>query len=186
MKITKDFYTSGFKKHTVTNLAELYVQEIGGDVVLAKAFVGKQSKPKWFYKFENIDKAMTRFNSLCRNLESYQEFKKDQKLKRKERRDKDFADLKAGDLFSCSWGYEQTNVDFYQVVEVKKSSFVIREIGGKSVGGYGASGMSDHCSAVKDSFITDSKPMIKTSFGMKFGILSKTTEQESHYRSWYH
>ena len=30
-----------------------------------------------------------------------------------------------GDLFSCSWGYEQTNVDFYQVVGLKGAHTIV-------------------------------------------------------------
>lgn len=37
--------------------------------------------------------------------------------------------VKVGDIFSMSWGYEQTNVDFFQVVElVGESSVKIREV----------------------------------------------------------
>lgn len=37
--------------------------------------------------------------------------------------------VKVGDLFYSSWGYEQTNVDFFQVVElVGKSSVRVREV----------------------------------------------------------
>jgi len=37
--------------------------------------------------------------------------------------------VKVGDLFRASWGYEQTNVDFFQVVElVGESSVRVREV----------------------------------------------------------
>lgn len=37
--------------------------------------------------------------------------------------------VKVGDIFSASWGYEQTNVDFFQVVEVVGSQSVrVREV----------------------------------------------------------
>ena len=32
------------------------------------------------------------------------------------------ADVKVGDIFVCSCGYEQTNIDFYKIVDVTKSS----------------------------------------------------------------
>ena len=32
--------------------------------------------------------------------------------------------FKVGDLLSCSWGYEQTNVDFYQVVALKGRTMI--------------------------------------------------------------
>ncbi len=34
-----------------------------------------------------------------------------------------------GSIFACSWGYDQTNVDFYEVIKVTKASVVVREIG---------------------------------------------------------
>ena len=37
-------------------------------------------------------------------------------------------DLKIKDIVSCSWGYEQTNVDFYEVVSVTKASVRLRAI----------------------------------------------------------
>ena len=48
--------------------------------------------------------------------------------------------VKAGDIFVSSWGYEQTNIDYYQVVGIKdKSTLTLREIGAKVVEsiGYG-------------------------------------------------
>lgn len=43
--------------------------------------------------------------------------------------------VKVGDLFECSWGYEQTNVDFFQVVElVGTSSVRVVEVVPKCIG----------------------------------------------------
>lgn len=37
--------------------------------------------------------------------------------------------VKVGDVFSCSWGYDQTNVDFFQVVAlVGKGSVRVRQV----------------------------------------------------------
>lgn len=42
--------------------------------------------------------------------------------------------VKVGDLFYCSWGYEQTNVDFFQVIAlVGESSVRIRQVAPKMV-----------------------------------------------------
>ena len=40
-----------------------------------------------------------------------------------------------GKIFYSSWGYEQTNIDFYEVVEVSKSgkSLTLQQIGSKIV-----------------------------------------------------
>jgi hypothetical protein len=39
---------------------------------------------------------------------------------------------KVGDLFYSSWGYDQTNIDFYQVTAVKAKSVEARRIAGNS------------------------------------------------------
>jgi hypothetical protein len=41
--------------------------------------------------------------------------------------------LKAGDVLVSSWGYDQTNIDFYEVVSVKAKSVKIMKIGSKCV-----------------------------------------------------
>ena len=46
-----------------------------------------------------------------------------------------------GDLFYASWGWEQTNIDYFQVVALKGAhTAVLREIGCEYVGGFGFSG----------------------------------------------
>lgn len=42
---------------------------------------------------------------------------------------------KVGDVLYDSWGYDQTNVDFYQVIEVKAKSIVMQRIEGTFVDG---------------------------------------------------
>ena len=42
--------------------------------------------------------------------------------------------VKVGDVFVSSWGYEQTNIDYYQVVGIKgKSTLTLREISAEVV-----------------------------------------------------
>jgi len=65
---------------------------------------------------------------------------------------------KVGDLFYSSWGYDQTNIDFYQIVRViSDNSVEVRKVEGKIVSR--DSHMSGFVTPVKDSFIGDS--MIK-------------------------
>lgn len=39
--------------------------------------------------------------------------------------------VNVGDIYVCSWGYDQTNIDYYKVLEVKNKSAVLAEIGQK-------------------------------------------------------
>jgi hypothetical protein len=43
--------------------------------------------------------------------------------------------IKIGDLFSMSWGYDQTNVNYFQVTRVSAAGVWVREIGSQSVPG---------------------------------------------------
>ena len=70
--------------------------------------------------------------------------------------------VQVGFIFHYSWGYDQTNNDFYQVIAKKGQFVTIREIGQESVSkGAGYSSMSDFRRPLKDSFIEKAAPMIK-------------------------
>jgi hypothetical protein len=40
-------------------------------------------------------------------------------------------EIKVGDIFVQTWGYDQTNADFFQVIKVNASSIVVRHIKSK-------------------------------------------------------
>lgn len=65
--------------------------------------------------------------------------------------------VKVGSIFSESWGYEQTNIDFYQVVEMKGSMVTLREISQQKT--YDGP-MTGKCTPIKDSFV-DAEPFRK-------------------------
>lgn len=43
--------------------------------------------------------------------------------------------MKVGDIFKSTWGYEQTNVDFYVVTRITPKMVELQECGSKRVGG---------------------------------------------------
>ena len=94
-----------------------------------------------------------------------------------------------GDIFVSSWGWEQTNVDFYQVVEKPSASTVIvREIAAATV--EGSEGyMSRNVRAVPNAFRSAPiKKRIDNYGGFKlssFQIARPTTADAVHYNSWY-
>lgn len=59
--------------------------------------------------------------------------------------------FKVGEIFYDSWGWEQTNIDFYQIVEVKNKTVILKSIAQKIV--ENSEGfMSEYVIPVKDSF----------------------------------
>jgi hypothetical protein len=96
----------------------VYHQTYATDRHIVVCYRHKQSKPCENWRFSTEEK---------RNAWSHDWYLKqlrfaDDKLKRKEAAKAEksaFAcTLKPGDILSSSWGYDQTNVDFFQVVEV--------------------------------------------------------------------
>jgi hypothetical protein len=60
-----------------------------------------------------------------------------------------------GQVFYDSWGYDQTNIDFYQVVEIGKRSIKLRKIGENIVPG-SQGNMCEHVTPAVDSFTGES------------------------------
>lgn len=67
--------------------------------------------------------------------------------------------LKVGDILVSSWGYDQTNIDFYQVQKVTPKGVVIQAIQKEVVGDQGKP--SEKVMPLKDRWDTRDKPMTK-------------------------
>jgi len=68
--------------------------------------------------------------------------------------------FKVGDILDYSWGYDQTNAEFYQVLEVKAKSIIIREIASRPVPN-SQGFMCQHVIPVRDAFLKSERPMVK-------------------------
>lgn len=118
------------------------------------------------YRIKKNGQHKYRFNYKFHSLAQLETFvAKEQTIIKKEIADKEIVNakikeskkdaikhFKVGDIFYDSWGYEQTNINFYQVVELKKASVVIREIAqNKITKGY----LQGTTTPIKDDFIGD-------------------------------
>lgn len=70
-------------------------------------------------------------------------------------------DIKVGDVFVYSWGYDQTNIEFYQVTATNKKTVTIRKIKSADVENNYMM-MTGKSTAVLDSFVGE--PMRKTPY----------------------
>lgn len=104
---------------------------------------------------------------------------------------KDF--YQVGDIVYNSWGYEQTNVSFYQVINVTARSIKVKEISQSQVpGSMESHGMACDVIANKDSFIENGKQY--TLRVKKEGRLSQPNsvyyfskcDGRPKYKSWYY
>jgi hypothetical protein len=155
---TRDFYIpQGARPVDCSGTdAAVYVYEAerqGKTVPLAIGFHGKAAKPDWHHSFRDDERRQ-------RHIASFLEGRKARAAamtQRKAERNKPHT-LKVGDILRSSWGYDQTNIDYYQVTRVPGPMTVeIREIAASSSGEDGF--MTAKCTAVRDAF--KGPPMIK-------------------------
>jgi len=97
---------------------------------------------------------------------------------------------KVGTVLHYSWGWEQTNCEFYEVVAVRGSQVIIREIAAKQVGPWAF--MSTYVVPEPGKFIGPEMRKKAQDFGvrMKFGTAGPISPEElaagrSFYCSWY-
>jgi hypothetical protein len=108
--------------------------------------------------------------------------------------------ITAGTVLYSSWGYDQTNIDFYQIIEVNAKSIKIRRIASKYApeqDNRGLSSMAAYVMPIQDEFIKDeilSKKInalvspggsIQYYIKSKHGWISEHVEGSKHYSSWY-
>ena len=142
-----------------------------------------------FRKEQEREEWITNFKKSVQNGLDYKTEKKAARMNFKN-------PAQTGDILQSSWGYDQTNVDHYQVVKVIGKMVDIQEIGSETVPGSTQShGMADSVRPVKGRFLKDSKPMRKfvKSFGdngycvtiASYTDAYKVSEDSQTYRSWY-
>ena len=95
----------------------------------AIVFVANQSKPAWYNWFRNEAARDQKIENSIRDRKRSLEMKQQRVQERR-----DFQhDLVEGDILYTTWGYDQTNVDFYQVVGIRNKSVIVRKVKSKTV-----------------------------------------------------
>jgi len=91
---------------------------------------GKAIKPFAHYRTKTLAQAEQYITSVRDRIAACEQAKRELMTEdRKLRAAMNAADhWKVGDIVVHSWGYDQTNIDFFQIVEVKKKSVIIRRI----------------------------------------------------------
>ena len=144
-------------------------------------------KVEFNYRFGTAQRMFDHCVEFLTGIARAEEFKAERKAKRTAERVESVANVKEGDIYVASWGWEQTNVDAYQVVAKKGATVTLREIALCSVEG-SEQFMADRVKPVKDVFI--GAEFKKRITGRSINISSCETafpmgDREDFYRSWY-
>lgn len=95
-----------------------------GDRILGIAFQANANKPLFYNRFRSEADRSRAFAEAIRNRKSALERKRQEQDARRMYKH----DIKPGDIYYTSWGYDQTNVDFYEVIAVAEKSISVREV----------------------------------------------------------
>ena len=162
--------------------SEVYRYENSNGQPVAMAFGGKRAKPDFYFRFPSVERMEAKIEEWTANQISRAA---SSKARRKEKNGGHT--LKVGDVLNSSWGYDQTNVDFYQVVEVPSKCFVIV----RKISGYSESnnGPSVRVKPSRDAFISEPK-RYKSGESNTISVASyanayKTDWNESHHETGY-
>lgn len=126
---TREFYIpKGATKVTFKNLpkAEVYFKVHSETYTQVMGFYGRAQKPAFHYRYKNMEAARKSVTKWVENLSTNLAARAEQKKK-----DSGPHDVRIGDIFYSSWGYDQTNIYFYQVIGLKGAkTAIIRRIRG--------------------------------------------------------
>ena len=102
----------------------VYVYENVTGYPCAIAYQGRAKKPTFHTRYSSPDKRAEHVRVWMASIAEY----------KSERKIRDVRTLEIGDVLRSSWGYDQTNIDYYKVVElIGKSMVDIVEIGQQRV-----------------------------------------------------
>jgi hypothetical protein len=118
-------------------------------------FYPKATKPNWHYRF----RTQAQFDAyLAKSVADYDASQARKLQYRAERKahveSVDTTQIDPGAIFCYSWGYDQTNIEYWQVVARSGQMVTLREIGREVVPGseYGH-GMAESVRPAADSFV---------------------------------
>lgn len=141
----------------------------------AAVYCGRRSKPMTNCYFKTVEARDARIE---RDFNSRREYKKMMERMRGPH------SMKVGDIMVSSWGWEQTNVDFYQVVAVTRAFVYVRQISSENTS---IGDMRGTCMPVKDSFMSDDAPArykCNNDNAIKLASYARATKWDGNPKSW--
>jgi hypothetical protein len=95
-----------------------------GSVYGGIAYRGTSSKCEWYYQFKTLESLAEKTRLFFEKVDAI----KQENISKRQSKKEFKTSLKPNDILYTSWGYDQTNVEFYQVLTVHNNTITIQEI----------------------------------------------------------
>ena len=179
MTLSREFYIPKNAKEIkdVNTDAVAYVEDWeNGTKYTAMVFAGKRSKYDKYYGFKTAERRDEYVKQYFEDIAASYESKKKYAEKKKAMAAENQESYKVGNILYSSWGYDQTNIDYYQVIEKTAKMVTIQKIASESVETH-CGGAYESVMPTKDNFI--GKP-IKKKVGA-YGVKLNSYATASHW-----
>ena len=104
--------------------AVVYTYAYTKDYFIMMGFGGRRAKPDVHYRYDTEESMKNGVNRFIDGIRAAERAKQDRRKQNQERV------LNVGDILVSSWGYDQTNIDYYQITKlVGNHSVELRPIG---------------------------------------------------------
>lgn len=163
MKMPREFYMP--KSDTLAPVdcagtdAAVFTYESNG-ASYAIGFHGKAAKPDWHHRFRTLESRAQHIANYLAGRKQYAESMAARKVERCKPHT-----YKVGDILDSSWGYDQTNIDFYEVVEATERTITVRQIAQECLAGAG--GPSEEVAPVPGKYIGEPVKKVVNNGGVK-------------------
>jgi hypothetical protein len=186
MAMSREFYIKpGAMKVAPKDLPVVfYIYQAGKDFA-AQCFIGRAQKPTWHYRFLSAKDREAYIKKQIAAVQSSENRKAEKRAAEKKPHG-----YEVGMILVSSWGYDQTNIDFYEVVEVIGKSMVKLEKIGKQRANDSSNyshGMAQEVVPCVDSRSGDFYRSKVTQYGAagRFGYKASPWNGKPLYESWY-
>src|ERR1700733_1209595 len=111
MRFTRTRYIPANSTPIETPLGVVYTYTTQGQKLAAVAYAGKSSKSAWHHSFRTQAQLDAKVSDFFAGLEAHQRRVAERRIEIAQPHT-----VKLDEIIYNSWGYDQTNIDFYQVV----------------------------------------------------------------------
>lgn len=161
-----------------------YIYQEGAEF-FAQCFVGRAQKPTWHYRFKSAEKREAKIRAQIDAVKEREEWKAARKAKQSQPHG-----WEPGMILYSSWGYDQTNVEFYEVIEVIGKTMVRMEL----IGSERANDSGDYSHGMAEEVVPNIKArsgeiyrakVVSDGAKGKYGQRATPWSGQPVYSSWY-
>lgn len=130
-----------------------YYHQIRGGKFFAGCYKGDSTKAKDYFACNSEEETIAKCQRFLNSLEKDADYRAELKAIRKASKAERKAEYQIGDILYHTFGYDETHVEFYQIVEVLPASVRVRKIGQKVADNTQSTWCSEYRLPVVDNFL---------------------------------